>query len=254
MKNIIWNLESKIKTWNLLCSIGEKNNHPLSPVITSSFYYLNKYFNKVTTFDFDLLTLCFASYFISYKAEISDTNLNNFIISCANAIYDRSKLKPFTNKDYLLFGSNLENIEFIINKESSDFFKMKGEVIQAETLILTYNNWEFIENHYFEPYNNYIESLKYYLKETHYDFKFYELFRKNSIKKLCLLIINSDINSDYNLMGIISIYSSLKLYPLSQELNHLNWIKIFKINFDIELLEKKIEELNQLQILIESIK
>jgi len=224
---IEWNLRTRVESWNLMTKACKKIGFYISPVVTTAYRMLSVFIDKCPRYDFDLFIMCIASIFDSIKTEISEINVDDVLITFSEAA------GSLTNSQKEILGNSCNEYSGL---KKDDRFKVesgKSKVLNAEMLLLTYNNWEFSNNHLFHPYLNWIAEIRGYVTQDKV-----ENFRKArsfATHTLCLLIVSSE-NEFYpnDIMAAASISYSLDNYFQSLQMDPFDWTGKLKLSIDMD--------------------
>lgn len=190
-KSISWDQTARVESWNLLLNVGKLMRYPLSPAITAAYNFLHNYFSFGGSLtDFDLVTLCMTSMFVTAKSEIRDESLVNFIQQFGKVASE------FTGDRKSLFGSSVDSLKQYIKKNNPMHLeKVRSNILQCEFAMLNTNKWEFITDHAFSPLIYWLSEIKKAIKSdktnTEGRAKF-DTMRAECVHNICTLFIAMD--------------------------------------------------------------
>ncbi|EAY21426.1 hypothetical protein TVAG_198650 [Trichomonas vaginalis G3] len=190
-KSVTWDQTAKVESWNLILNVTKQMNFPLSPIATGTYNFLyNYFFNGGSLTEYDLITLCITSMFVTIKSEGRDEQITNVIQKFAPIAAE------FSGDRKNVFGNSVDSLKLYVKKNNERHFQVvHSNVLQCEFSMLTANKWEFITDHPFSFLNYWLEQVKLSLKKNpNYQAlktKFDEM-RTKCVHNLCLLLITQE--------------------------------------------------------------
>ncbi|OHT16030.1 hypothetical protein TRFO_13518 [Tritrichomonas foetus] len=241
-----WTLSDRVTAWNFLYDFAKKVNQPslfsTSPFLTSAFSYLSRFYHILYSSqlkpDKDMLTLCITSAFISRKQFDLRMNLDSIITIFLEVFneYSSQEKKPLSNTKY---GKN----------QVFQFQQLKSDVLSCELFLLTIIGWDFIMEH---PFAHFIQYIKLIRHQSDNDMATFRKMRSRAARYVITIMVCEDnFQLEAETIATAAIHRAISDIPqenFSADVESRNfWIKKLEIENDGKSYLKLSKEIAQME-------
>ena len=219
-------LETRVATWNLLCQAANRLHQAISPIVTSAFTYVDRYFTRQTSPSSSIFTVAMAALFVSIKTEAFGASAEGIV-------------KVFLETAAGISQEDLERVGYkygIYSANQSNEFQQKRvltDLATTELNLLEFLRWSFVQEYPMSQLFYITHLLK--IKAG----KKYEEFKARAKEAFFQVFISESFNErDYLALAVAAIFRAVDVVGLRDFISS-DWIDEYKIDVD----KKKVNRL-----------
>ena len=246
-KKSSWSLQERKEAWRLIWDSSNLLNLPLSPTISTSFFYLHHYFEVSGNLDISLFTASILSTFVASKTEETRISINSLISNFIKTALTRNSESLST------LGVDKEELTKIKN-DSTEFEDYREKILDDELDFMTAMQWQFPDFNPFYALSEYLRIIQekiekeYFNKIPQQEYERisnnnFEIINQESIKNMCIHhMFPNLIHENMNDLAASAIEYTWRNTSIPQEIPH--WSTFVKYDIDIDKIEHLIQRIS----------